>query len=243
MVVAAALALAGGACTVAPADPRTFDTGPQRAPAWSVRLPANLGHPLRAQPTGDLVVVHAEKGIAALSRADGSMRWQRPLSGISEDQVTIAGTALVVVRHDGNGQGHILDLATGAERAAFTGGENQRSVVVTTTGVYAANQVGYGSRLTAYDLPGGAVRWHRDYPLLIKLAAPPMGSDANPLAAQEPGPLVVAAQQTGDAWRATTVAADTGADIGTITPPVVVPANAPDLLELTTGERLAGARC
>jgi len=223
--VVIAAALVGAGCTTDRPPQRRFQVGPERAPAWSARMPVELGRPLRAQPAGDVVLVQGEKGVAAFARGDGAPRWQRA-GGDRNDLVAIAGTAVVIVAASGGvgAPGRILDLATGSDRAAFPV-SGPHSVAVTSTAVYAVSGLNPGRtpryRLSAYDPANGAVRWQRDIADRVQLADWATGLESPPLAAPAAGEIVVNLETAeADVWAVTGVAADTGAEIARLAQPV-----------------------
>jgi outer membrane protein assembly factor BamB len=211
----AILVTALAACTARAHDnrPDGFDTGPRRDPAWSARMPDRFGLPLRAQVTGDAVVVESSGGVAVFARSDGALRWQRPLqSSRIEIQTRVAGTTLAI--EDGD-RVRLVDLATGTVRADLP--HDPRSVpVLTTTGVHLIEPFAprRGWRVATYDLTG-TKRWEREFAEPAQLVPRASAGFADPLAAAPVAPLLVTTRDVGSPTaKVVALAPDTGVETG-----------------------------
>lgn len=212
-LAAAALLAAGGTagCTADPSKP-DVDTGPRRAPAWSVELPAALGRPRLGQTTRDAVVVQGEKGVAVLARSDGALRWQKPPVAWATPRVAgIAGNIVAVEYGD---RLELIDLTTGTERARVPWEGPGAPARVTADGIYVSASTGANRPIVAYDLAGNR-RWQHDFTGVVELARPAEVGFSAPFGPAPGGQPVAMTVRPGanDPFAVVILAPDTGAEI------------------------------
>jgi outer membrane protein assembly factor BamB len=138
-------------------EPPTEPEGTKRAATWS-RLIDGTGPVRDAMVVGDAVLVQGEQRLTVLDKADGKVRWHRPLEAERIGNVRVGGGGVAVYVR---GWVKLYDLATGEERYAqtFTG-----DVAVTSSTMVVNDCAADRCTLTARDMTTGGQRWQRSYP-------------------------------------------------------------------------------
>lgn len=131
--------------------------GAKRAPTWSKVL-VGTGPVRDATAVDDAVLVQGETKLTVLDRADGRLRWEKPLE--DRRRVQAGGGGVAVSSRESV---RLYDLATGEERyaRAFTGD------VAVTASTLVVNDCPAGAAqcsITARDMTTGGPRWQRGYP-------------------------------------------------------------------------------
>jgi outer membrane protein assembly factor BamB len=127
---------------------------------------------VRAQPAvgGEVVLVSAGGAVVALSRADGSRRWTRPMG---RDAHALAVSGATALAGDDGGALSALDLATGAVRwsVRFPGSLWSGPRIDRATGAVVATwHQTVAPAVRVFDLTSGAPRW--EAPTAAYTAAP-----------------------------------------------------------------------
>ncbi|WP_327003897.1 PQQ-like beta-propeller repeat protein [Dactylosporangium sp. NBC_01737] len=131
--------------------------GTKRAATWS-RLVDGTGPVRDAMVAGDAVLVQGETQLVVLDKADGRIRWHRPLERHRRVRTGAGGVATF-----SRESVKLYDLVTGEERyaQAFTG-----DVAVTTSTLVVNDCPATAAQcsITARDMTTGGQRWQRSYP-------------------------------------------------------------------------------